>query len=76
MPYDYIKKNYKFQPEVGRGVQHSVTKRFGRIAREDRGQGHYVQVKFQDDRHALPCHPDELSYIVAGEDTEFMGHPI
>lgn len=76
MAYEYVKKNYALQPIVGRCVQHTVTKRFGKIAREDRSQGHYVQVRFQDDRHALPCHPDELKLIEYGEDNEFMGHPI
>lgn len=76
MPYDYIKRNYEFKPEVGRHVLHTVTKNIGKIAKEDPGQSHYVQVKFGVSRHALPCHPGELEYLTYREDDEFMGHPL
>ncbi len=46
MAYDYIKRTYAFQPEVGRRVRHTVTTREGVISRENKSQGHYVQVKF------------------------------
>jgi len=63
MAYDYIKRAYKFQPEVGRRVLHIITHKEGVIAREDVSAGHYVQVKFDEIKHARPCHPDELTYI-------------
>lgn len=64
MAYEYIKRAYAFQPEVGRRVQHTVTKNFGVIAREG-SQGHYVSVRFDGKKFALPCHPDELKYVEA-----------
>ena len=63
MAYDYIKRAYNFDAEIGRRVRHTVTKGEGIIAREDRSAGHYVQVKFDTIKHARPCHPDELVYI-------------
>lgn len=63
MSYDYVKRAYPFQPEVGRRVQHTVTHKFGVIAREDRSAGHYVQVRFDGQKHSLPCHPMELEYV-------------
>ena len=63
MGYDYIKRTYTFRPQVGRRVRHSETKREGVIAREDRGASHYIQVMFDDDSHALPCHPMTLEYV-------------
>lgn len=65
MSYDYIKRSYAFQPEIGRRVRHTVTKRDGRIGRESPSQGHYVQVWFDGQRFASPCHPGELEYIAA-----------
>lgn len=65
MTYDYVKRAYAFQPEIGRRIQHTVTGRFGVIARENRSQGHYVQVKFDGQSFALPCHPDEIRYAEA-----------
>lgn len=61
--YDYIKQAYGFTAQVGQRVRHTVTKKEGAIAREDRSAGHYVQVKFDGMNHARPCHPDELAII-------------
>jgi hypothetical protein len=63
MAYDYIKRSYKFQPEVGRRVKHTVTKDEGAISRESKSAAHYVQVKFDGRKFAVPCHPDELEYV-------------
>lgn len=63
MAYDYIKRTYSFEPRVGAEVRHTETDRFGVICRENRSQGNYVQVRFGDDRHALPCHPMSLEYV-------------
>lgn len=63
MTYDYIKRNYAFQPEIGRRVRHAVTKGEGEIRREKPGSGQYVQVRFDGQKFSLPCHPGELEYI-------------
>lgn len=60
--YTWIKNTYSFQPEVGRRVRHTVTKKEGVIATED-SQANYVQVRFDGQRHKSPCHPGELAYI-------------
>lgn len=62
MAYEYIKRSYTFQPQIGRRVKHTVTGKSGVISREDRSAGHYVQVRFDGQNHALPCHPMELEY--------------
>jgi hypothetical protein len=63
MAYDYIKKRYGLDFAVGMGVQHTVTKKFGKVAREAASQGHYVQVKFEGSKYAAPCHPEELTPV-------------
>lgn len=70
MAYEYIKRTYKFQPEIGRRVKHTVTKNEGVIAREDRSAGHYVQVRFDGRRFVSPCHPDELEYTERNPGTD------
>ncbi len=62
MTYDYIKRVYSFQPEVGKHVRHTVTGKNGTITPDDPGQGHYVQVRFFGKAYSLPCHPEELVY--------------
>lgn len=62
MTYDYIRKMYEVDPKVGGRVVHTVTKKHGTIARENKSQGHYVQVKFDGQGYASPCHPTELEY--------------
>lgn len=66
MAYEYIKRTYPFRPMIGKRVRHTETNRVGVITREDRGQGHYVQVQFDDADHSLPCHPMALEYITEG----------
>jgi hypothetical protein len=64
MAYDYIRKAYGFDAKVGDLVQHTVTKKYGSIARERRGNAHhYVHVLFDGDSFSLPCHPGELVHI-------------
>lgn len=60
MSYEYIQKHYLVEPKVGERVQHEVTRKFGKIARENVSALHYVMVKFDGSKHALPCHPLEL----------------
>lgn len=68
--YDYIKRAYPLAdvPNVGTRVRHNETNRLGVIAREDRSQSHYVQVRFDGDKHSLPCHPMALEHV-APEDS-------
>jgi hypothetical protein len=61
--YAYIRQQYGLSFEPDQIVGHTVTKRFGTVKRESRSQGHYVQVLFEGDRHALPCHPEELRVL-------------
>jgi hypothetical protein len=60
--YDYIKRTYPVDPQVGGRVTHQVTKRSGMIARENKSQAHYVMVKFDGQKFSSPCHPTELDY--------------
>ena len=60
--YDYIKRTYPVNTQVGRRVTHQVTKRSGTIARESASQAHYVMVKFDGQKFFSPCHPTELDY--------------
>lgn len=62
MAYDYVRRTYGVCPIVGRRVTHTVTAKIGTIAREDKTQGHYVQVKFDGQKFNSPCHPTELDY--------------
>ena len=62
MAYDYVKRAYNVNPEVGGRVYHTVTKEHGTIARENPSSGHYVMVKFDGAPFSSPCHPTELEY--------------
>lgn len=66
MMYDYVRQMYGVDPKPGQRVRHRVTGRSGEVRREDRSQAHYVMVRFDGQKHALPCHPTELDY--AAED--------
>lgn len=65
MSYEYIKKSYGVEPVVGQQVQHEVTRKFGKIARENKSSSHYVMVKFDGSNHSLPCHPLEIGLAVS-----------
>lgn len=62
MAYDYVRRTYNVDPQIGQRVKHTVTGNSGVISREDRSAGHYVQVRFDGKKHPLPCHPTELEY--------------
>ena len=62
MAYEYIKRTYGVSPEPGKVAYHTVTKQWGVIKREKPSHGHYVQVQFEGEKHASPCHPTELQY--------------
>lgn len=64
MAYDYIKKTYGTAFEPGQRVTHTVTKKSGQVTREDLSQAHYVQVRFDDRKFSVPCHPEELTILV------------
>lgn len=61
MPYDYIRRTYAVDPVPGERVKHTVTGKSGVIVRT-RGDPQYVQVRFDGQKHSLPCHPTELDY--------------
>jgi hypothetical protein len=63
MPYDYIKRSYDFKPEVGKRVRHLESGSSGVIARENRSMSHCVMVRFDEHKHASPCHPSTLEYL-------------
>lgn len=67
MAYDYVRRVYGVDPVVGARVAHTVTKKVGVIARE-RSPLHYVHVRFDGQKHALPCHPTELDYAAEAVD--------
>jgi hypothetical protein len=61
-PYDYVRRAYGVNPGVGQRVRHTVTKKFGTVAKENPSQGHYVMVRFDGQSFSSPCHPTELDY--------------
>jgi len=60
MTYDYIRKAYSLDYAPGQRVTHTVTEKAGQVTTENRSQGHYVQVRFDDRNYSVPCHPQEL----------------
>jgi len=64
MAYEYIERTYNVKPVVGQRVFHTVVEKYGVIAKEDHTAGHYVQVRFEGQKFASPCHPTELEYNV------------
>jgi hypothetical protein len=67
MAYDYVKRMYGVNPVVGSTVTHTITGRSGVITRESPGMGNYVRVRFDGQKHSLPCHPEELIYPESAE---------
>lgn len=61
-PYDYVRRTYGVDPQVGKRVLHTVIHKRGSIVRESKSQAHYVMVKFDGNNFASPCHPTELKY--------------
>jgi hypothetical protein len=66
MSYEYIKRAYSVELKVGQRVRHQVTNRDGSVARESKSQSHYAMVRFDGDKHSLPCHPLELDVPADG----------
>ncbi|MGL5447471.1 MAG: hypothetical protein ACRDBL_09195 [Rhabdaerophilum sp.] len=58
--YAYIERTYGSTFKVGLRVRHTVTGKSGMVTREDLSQAHYVQVRFDDRKFSVPCHPKEL----------------
>ena len=65
--YDYVRQRYGVDPKLGQRARHTVTGKSGVVAREKPGVGHYVQIKFDGQKFALPCHPDELEFQPAAQ---------
>jgi len=58
--YDYIARMYGIQFQPGMRVQHTINKDLGEVRRPGNTPGHYVSVRFDNGKHNLPCHPQEL----------------
>lgn len=59
MPYRYIERTYGTTFKPGDRVRHTVTGGVGEV-RPVRGDPQYYNVRFDGQKHALPCHPGEL----------------
>lgn len=68
MDYDYINKTYLLSFVCGQRVRHQVIKKEGEIIRPNRSALHYVNVRFDGDKHGSLCHPGELEYFPLGID--------
>lgn len=62
-PYAYIRRSYGVTPTPGQRVRHQITHRYGVIVRPH-DDPHYVQVRFDGQKHSTPCHPTELDYLL------------
>ena len=62
MSYDYVHENYNVRPIVGRRARHTETAKSGTIMSENRSMSHYVMVRFDGQKFAMPCHPTALDY--------------
>jgi len=65
LPYAYVRRNYSVDPRIGERVRHTELRKdsLGTIAAEDPSCSHYVMVRFDGKRDALPCHPTALEYL-------------
>lgn len=63
MPYDYVRRAYGVDPQIGQPVKLENSSKVGTVAREDLSMAHYVMVRFDGQRHASPCHPTSLEYL-------------
>jgi len=61
--YDYVRRAYGVDPQVGQRVRHTEINRFGTIAPEDKSCLHYVKVRFDGRKWADTCHPTALEYL-------------
>lgn len=62
MSYDYVKHYYGLEFKLRDRVTHTITGRSGEVRRSGTSiPAHYVAVRFDGDKHNLPCHPKELS---------------
>jgi hypothetical protein len=61
--YAYIKQRYGVAFAFRDRVRHTINGKAGMVVREDPSQAHYVMVRFDDRKYAVPCHPGELEKI-------------
>lgn len=59
MAYRYIERVYGTTFKPGDRVVHTVTGKVGEVRRAA-GDPQYYSVRFDDQKHNSPCHPDEL----------------
>lgn len=60
-PYAYVKSYYGVNPVPGHRVRFT-DRREGVIARRQ-SYDQYVWVRFDGGKHAVPCHPTDLTYL-------------
>lgn len=65
--YEYVRRQYGVAPVVGERVRHTEINKQGTIAKPSETHGHYVQVRFDGQKHASNCHPTSLEYFGAAE---------
>lgn len=65
MSYDYVRRTYGVDPQVGQRVRHSELRanNEGKVAPMDESCAHYVMVKFDGRDEPAPCHPTALEYL-------------
>ncbi len=72
-PYRYIREMYGLDFRPGERVALEITNKPGTVAREDRSVSHYVQVRFDGQRHLSPCHPGSLIKLPAPQPEPVTG---
>lgn len=60
-PYDYVRRTYGVDPIPGQRARFTDG-REGVIARRQ-SYDNYVYVTFDGGKHAVPCHPTDLTYL-------------
>lgn len=61
--YGYISRMYGITYRPGMRVQLERSDRIGTVAHMKPSAGHRVQVRFDGERHASPCHPNSLTIL-------------
>ena len=62
-PYAYVHRMYGLDFRPGLRVRLENSDRCGTVARMKASAGHRVQVRFDGQAHASPCHPESLFFL-------------
>ncbi len=62
-PYAYVHRMYGLDFRPGLRVRLENSDCYGIVARMKASAGHHVQVRFDGQAHASPCHPESLSIL-------------